>query len=252
MTRPAVYKAAFVAVLVGALEFLCRSGVIDKHTMIPPTQMVWSLFYLAGNAKWFWSDVTYTLRNLVAAVALAVIGGFLAGLVVHTFPRLRRVLDPLFSSYYSVPTFVLYPMLIVIFGVGPMSLIVMGSMFGIVAMLVSTLTAIDHIPRVLLKTAKVAHLGPVRTAALIKLPAAAPHLFTGLKLAVAYSVIGVIAGEFILATAGIGRRIAFSYNNFENQTMYGMLLFILTLVVIVNSLLQGAERRMHQRWRRSP
>jgi NitT/TauT family transport system permease protein len=250
MSRPAFYKALFVVLLVGVLELLCRTGIIDKHTMIPPTEMVTALFALARTATWFWPDVTYTLRNLVAAVALAVIAGFLGGLVVHAIPRLRRVLDPLFSSYYSVPTFVLYPMLIVIFGVGPASLIVMGSMFGVVAMLVSTLTAIDHIPRVLLKVARVSHLGPLRTAALIKLPAAAPHLFTGLKLAVAYSVIGVIAGEFILATAGVGRRIAFSYNNFENHTMYGMLLFILTLVVIINTLLQAVERRIHQRWRR--
>jgi NitT/TauT family transport system permease protein len=251
MSRPAFYKAIFVVLLVGTLELLCRTGIVDKHTMIPPTEMAWALVHLARTAKWFWGDVFYTLRNLVAAVALAVIGGFLAGLIVHAVPRLRRVLDPLFSSYYSVPTFVLYPMLIVIFGVGPMSLIVMGSMFGIVAMLVATLAAIDHIPRVMLKVAKVNHLGALRTAAFIKLPAAAPHLFTGLKLAVAYSVIGVIAGEFILATAGVGRRIAFSYNNFENQTMYGMLLFILGLVVIINSLLQAAERRMHRRWRRA-
>ncbi len=251
MSRAAFYKAVFVVLLVSVLELLCRTGIIDKHTMIPPTEMAWALGHLARTAKWFWGDVGYTLRNLVAAVALAVLGGFLTGLVVHAVPRLRRVLDPLFSSYYSVPTFVLYPMLIVIFGIGPMSLIVMGSMFGIVAMLVATLTAIDHIPRVMLKVAKVNHLGPLRTAALVKLPAAAPHLFTGLKLAVAYSVIGVIAGEFILATAGVGRRIAFSYNNFENQTMYGMLLFILGLVVIINALLQAVERRLHRRWRRA-
>jgi NitT/TauT family transport system permease protein len=61
-------------------------------------------------------------------------------------------------------------------------------------------------------------------------------------------VIGVVAGEFILATAGIGRRISFAYNDFDNRTMYGMLLFILTMVVIVNSLLHEWERRLHRRW----
>src|SRR5262245_50130155 len=132
MRRPAFYKAAFVVLVVGTLEILCRTGIVNKHTMIPPSEMAWALVHLARTAKWFWGDVGYTLRNLVAAVALAVLGGFLAGLVVHAVPRLRRVLDPVFSSYYSVPTFVLYPLLIVIFGVGPMSLIVMGSMFGIV------------------------------------------------------------------------------------------------------------------------
>ena len=85
-------------------------------------------------------------------------------------------------------------------------------------MIVATVTAIDRIPRVLLKVARVSRLGPVRTALLMKLPAASPHLMTGLRLAVAYSVIGVIAGEFILSTEGIGRRVALAYNNFDNQT----------------------------------
>src|SRR5262249_32841495 len=94
-------------------------------------------------------------RNLVAAIGLSVLGGFLIGVVVHAIPRLRRVLDPILTSYYAVPTFVLYPLLIVFFGIGPTSLIVLGALFGIVAMIVATVTAIDRIPRVLLKVARV-------------------------------------------------------------------------------------------------
>src|SRR5262249_48025776 len=153
-------------------------------------------------------------------------GGFLIGLVVHAVPRLRRVLDPIFTSYYSIPTFV-YPLLIVVFGIGPAPLIVLGALFGIVAMIVATLTALDRIPRVVMKVGRVGRLGPIRTALLMKLPAASPHLMTGLRLAVAYSVIGIIAGEFILSTQGIGRRLALAYNNFDNKTMYALLVLIL-------------------------
>ena len=81
------------------------------------------------------------------------------GLAVHAAPRFAR-LDPIFTSYYSVPTFVLYPLLIVVFGIGPISLIVLGALFGIVAMIVATVTAIDRVPPVLLKVARVARLGP--------------------------------------------------------------------------------------------
>ena len=63
-------------------------------------------------------------------------------------------------------------LLIVFFGIGPASLIVLGALFGIVAMIVATVTAIDRVPRVLLKVARVSGLGPVRTALLMKLPAA--------------------------------------------------------------------------------
>ena len=74
---------------------------------------------------------------------------------------------------------------------------------------------------------------------------------TGVKLAAAYSVIGIVAGEFILATAGIGKRIAFGYQNFDNRTMYGMLLLLLILVMVVNGALAYWEKRLHRRFGRS-
>ncbi|HEY6705472.1 MAG TPA: ABC transporter permease subunit, partial [Xanthobacteraceae bacterium] len=107
------------------------------------------------------------------------------------------------------------------------------------------------IPRVLLKVARVSGLGPLRTALLMKLPAASPYLMTGLRLAVAYSVIGIIAGEFILSTEGIGRRVALAYNNFDNQTMYALLVLILGFAIVVNAALGSFEQALHRRWYRS-
>jgi NitT/TauT family transport system permease protein len=251
MFRVRILQLAVVGAVIVLLELLCRFGVSNRFTMIPPSEMVLALAHVIATAPWFWSDVSYTLGNLAAAIALSVIGGFLIGLAVHAVPRLRRVLDPIFTSYYSVPTFVLYPLLIVVFGIGPMSLIVLGALFGIVAMIVATLTAIDRIPRVLVKVARVSRLGAVRTALLMKLPAASPHLMTGLRLAVAYSVIGIIAGEFILSTEGIGRRVALAYNNFDNQTMYALLVLILGFAIAVNAMLGAFEQALHRRWYRS-
>src|SRR6516165_10651042 len=251
MIRVRILQLAVVGAVIILLELLCRFGVINRFTMIPPSEMVLALAHVIATAPWFWSDVSYTLGNLAAAIALSVIGGFLIGLAVHAIPRLRRVLDPIFTSYYSVPTFVLYPLLIVFFGIGPTSLIVLGALFGIVAMIVATLTAIDRVPAVLLKVACVARLGRVRTALLMKMPAASPHLMTGLRLAVAYSVIGIIAGEFILSTEGIGRRVALAYNNFDNQTMYALLVLILAFAIVLNAVLGAFEQALHRRWYQS-
>jgi ABC-type nitrate/sulfonate/bicarbonate transport system permease component len=63
-------------------------------------------------------------------------------------------------------------------------------------------------------------------------------------------VIGIVAGEFILATAGIGKRIAFGYQDFDNKTMYGMLLLLLLLVTVVNGALSHWEKRLHRRFGR--
>jgi NitT/TauT family transport system permease protein len=251
MKHAALWRFAIVAGLVLGLEALCRGGVINAFTIIPPSRMAVALVDMIRHADWFWADGRYTFQNIAVAIAFSTVFGFLIGLLIHALPRLRRVLNPVLLSYYSVPTFVFYPLLIVIFGIGQLSLIVMGALFGIVAMISSTLTAIDRIPRVYGKVARVHRMSPRQRAMSITLPAATPHLFTGLKLAVAYSVIGVIAGEFILATAGLGRRLSLSYEEFDNATMYGLILLIFIVVAVINTVLQRWEARLYRRWYRA-
>jgi NitT/TauT family transport system permease protein len=245
LARAAVVAGAFVA-----LEVLCRTGTIPRATMIPPSEMAVALWEIlrSGRAN---GDIAFTLANTLAATALAVVLGFWLGAALHALPRARRVFEPLLSAYYAVPVFIFYPLLIVAFGVGRTALIVMGAMFGVVAMIVNTMIGLDRVPGVVERTAEVMQLSPVRRLLLVRLPSASPHLVTGVKLAVAYSVIGIVAGEFILATAGIGKRIAFGYQDFDNRTMYGMLLLLLLLVMAVNGALSYLEKRLHHRFGQS-
>jgi NitT/TauT family transport system permease protein len=247
LTKVGAARAVFVFSVFAALELLCRIGLIDRVTMIPPSEMVTSLWAILRIGK-FNDDIFFTLYNIIAAAVLAIAVGFFLGAALHAFPRLRRPLVPLLSAYYAIPTFVFYPLLIVAFGVGRTALIVMGAMFGVVAMIVNTTLGLDHVPPVVAKTGAIMKLDGLRQLLLMRLPSAAPHLVTGVKLAVAYSVIGIVAGEFILATSGIGKRIAFSYDNFDNKTMYGMLLLLLIGVMIVNGALSAWEKRLHRRF----
>lgn len=241
-----VARIVVLTALVTALELLCRLGAINRVTMIPPTQMVGAGWRILASGQ-FNNDIVFTMGNIAAAVALAVVLGLFAGAGLHALPRLRRLVEPMLSAYYAIPTFIFYPLLIVIFGVGRTALIVMGAMFAIVAMIVNTLLGLDRVPKVALQSAAMLRLNWFRQLVFIRLPAAAPYLVTGLRLAVAYSVIGIVAGEFILATSGMGKRIAFAYDNFDNNTMYGMLLLLLLSVIIVNGLLSSWERRLHRR-----
>ena len=246
-SRVGLVRALVVVGAVGCLEVLCRTGIINRLTMIPPTEMAGALWQIVANGK-FNADIVFTVTNTAAAVVLSVIGGFLMGAALHALPRVRRAAEPLLSAYYAVPVFVFYPLLIVAFGVGRAALIAMGTLVGIIAMVVNTLDGLDHVPPVLLKSADILKMGSARKLMFVRLPAALPHLVTGIKLSVAYSVLGIVAGEFILATAGIGKRIAFGYQDFDNRTMYGMLLLLLVLVMVVNGALAYWEKRLHRRF----
>jgi NitT/TauT family transport system permease protein len=162
-------------------------------------------------------------------------------------PRLRAALDPFFATYYAVPIFIFYPVLIAIFGLSVMPIVLIGVATAIVAMIIATLNGLDRVPRVLGKVARVHRLGRIATALQLQLPAAAPYLFTGIKLAVSYGFIAVIAAEFILSPSGLGREIADAYADFNNRRMYALILFLLIVATAINAVLHSLDMRFAAR-----
>ncbi len=246
MTRAGWIRLASVSLMIGALEVACRLRWIDPVSVIPPSKMGLGAWKLIASGE-YTHDILLTLENVAIAFAIAVILGFAGGVLLHRMPRLRRAADPLLASYYAVPTFVFYPLFIVLFGLNRWPLVAIGVLFAMVAMALNTLNGFERVPRALHKTARVMGLSPVTETFLVTLPACAPYLFTGVKLAVVYAFIAVIAGEFVLAGAGFGFKIAFAYNNFDNPTMYGLMVLLLLVVGIINWGLTTWERRLHER-----
>lgn len=248
--NPATWiRLVVIAGAVAALEIACRVGWVPMTIVIPPSAMVSSLveLLLSGN---YWRDILVSFTNVALAAFLAVVLGFAIGVILHAMPRVRGAVEPLLASYYAVPTFMFYPVFIILFGVGSGAIIAIAVMLAIVAMITATLNGIDRIPPVLTKTARMFRMRPAERALKISLPAAMPYLFTGVKLSVAYAFIGVIASEFILSGIGIGYAIAYAYNNFNNRTMYGLMLLIVLAVTVINAGLDVIDRRLQSRLRR--
>lgn len=243
-------RIALVAGLVLLLEALCRAGVIPNFTVIPPSAMAQSLWKVLASGK-FTPDIIATLTNVGIAIAASMVVGIALGTLLQSWPAARRVLDPLFATYYAVPMYAFYPLLIVLFGLGDLPQVAIGFLLAVMAVIINTLNGLDRVPPVLVKAARVHGLGFVKTAHRVRLPYAAPYIFTGFKLAVAYSFIGVIGAEFITSSRGIGYEISFAYNNFDNAVMYAMILFILVLVIAVNMSLHVWEKRLLARRRRA-
>ena len=243
MTRLGWYRVLVVGGLVAALEVLCLTGAIDKITMQAPHLIVRDLWRMLASGRMN-AAIAKTLTNTVLALLLALGAGIIAGVLLHRVRALRDTLDPLFATYYAVPVFAFYPFFIVIFGLGDMPQILIAFMLGVVAVIVNTLNGLDRVPTVLLKTARIMQLSAVDTALRMTLPSAGPHLLTGVKLAVAYAFIGVIGSEFIMSRGGIGYEISFAYANFDNATMYPLILLILLASVAINGVLSRWEQRL--------
>ena len=249
MTHEGWIRLGVVAAAIAVLEALCRAGVVPHTVLLAPSEMAVSLWRIvqAGELD---GDILSTLRDVVISTGIATVLGFACGVAIHVLPRLRHAIEPFLASYYAVPTFMFYPVFIVVFGVGATAIIAIAVLLSIVAMVTATLTGLDRIPAVLGKTAQVFRMSRTERAIMIDLPAAAPYLFTGVKLTFAYSLIGVLASEFILSGSGIGYAIAYDYNNFNNARMYGLMLLVIIVAVAANTALNSVDRRLQARLRR--
>jgi NitT/TauT family transport system permease protein len=242
MKHVGLIRLAVIAALIGALEAACRFGLISHRTIIPPSEMASALAGLLASGA-INADLERTLGVIAVVIVISVVLGFAAGVAIHALSRLRAALEPLLATYYAVPIFIFYPVLIALFGLSPIPIVLIGVATAIVAMIIATLNGLDRVPRVLTKVARVHRLGRIATAAQLQLPAAAPYLFTGVKLAVSYGFIAVIAAEFILSPAGIGRDIADAYADFDNRRMYALILLLLIIATFVNAALHALDMR---------
>lgn len=246
MSRVALWRLGIVVGAVLLLEVASRAAWINPVSFIAPSQMAAGAFKILASGKYN-HDIVVTLAAAGMSVVLAVSFGFLFGLLLFRMPRVLRVLNPLLLSYYAVPIFVIYPMLIVLFGINRLPLIAIGFLFSFVAMAVNTLNGLQRIPRVLLRTARMCRMSSIDEMRLVVIPASLPFVFTGVKMVIVYSFIAVIAGEFVLSGEGFGYQIAYAYNNFDNPTMYGLLVLLLLFVGSLNMGLHVTEQHLYQR-----
>jgi NitT/TauT family transport system permease protein len=235
-------RLAAVIVCVAALEIVCRAGWVRPTTLIPPSDMVRGMLRALRDPATL-GDFGLTLAEVASATVLAAVLGIVTGLILHALPRLRRAFEPFIASYYALPLFALYPVLVVVFGVGPGPIVATGVMYAAMSVVVATLAGLDRIPAVFRKVAKVQRLSAAATVMRVLVPACAPEILGGIALSVGYAFVAVIASEFLLASRGVGHAIADAYNMFRTERMYGLVLTLAIIVVVIN----GALRRFRSR-----
>jgi NitT/TauT family transport system permease protein len=232
-----------LVVLVAALEAVCRVHLVRPTDLVPPTVMVRSMAAALTEPVTLY-NLWQTLSSVATSVAIAAVAGIAGGIALHSLPRLRQACEPLIASYYALPLFALYPLLVVILGVGAAPIVFTGTLYAVMSVLIGTLSGLDHVPRVFRNVAKVHRLGPFRSLARIYIPSCSVEILGGITLGVSYAFVAVIASEFLLAPAGIGHDIADSYMSFKIERMYGLMLALLILVTVINAMLRHLRGRI--------
>ena len=162
-------RAAVVALPILLLEILCRTGIIKPLTMIPPSQMAAEMVRLIAEGDITW-DIAQTVAEVAAACLFSAVAGFALGALIQSRERMRQAVAPVLASWYAVPFFVFYPLLVALFGLNSLPLIAIGVVFATPAMMLSTIAGLDRVPRVLRRVARVHRMTPAREVVHIILP----------------------------------------------------------------------------------
>jgi NitT/TauT family transport system permease protein len=169
----------------------------------PPLQ---TLVYLFGLLRtWmFWDHAAATLEAFLLAFVLSALIGLALGLIFGVRRFAGEVAEPVLAGFYTIPKVTLYPIVLLIFGLGMSAKVAFGVMHGLVPMTLFTLGAVRNLPPVLIRTAKVLRLSPGRTMLWVLVPACLPDIINGLRISFSLSLLGVLIGEMFSSQRGLG------------------------------------------------
>jgi NitT/TauT family transport system permease protein len=244
-TRVRLTRWAIVLAAIAALEILPRVGLGDAITLIPLSEIAREFFVLLSDGE-LTPHLLATGGAFVLSFLLAAVTGVPLGFLLWRYQPLKRTLDPYLTTYYAIPIFAFYPLLLAILGFNLLPIVAISWVWAVVAVVLNTAIGFGEVPEVLIKVGRSMNLSRWQILSHIFFPAAVPYIFTGLKLGMVYSLIGVIASEFVLSTRGLGYLVSYSYANFDTAGMYSAMLVILVLAILLNSALNRIERRLYE------
>jgi NitT/TauT family transport system permease protein len=195
----------------------------------------------------FWSHFSETARAFAFALTIAVVGGISLGVSLGFHRSLGDLFVPMLIGFAAIPKVVLYPLVLLAFGLGLPAKVAFGAMFGIPPIALSTIGAVANIRPVLVKLGRVLGLGMFAMARVVLVPAVLPEIMTGLRLGFSVTLIGTILGEMFAARKGLGYLLMTAIG-LHDVALIMSLTFVLTmLAVCASAVLLTVDRRLRRR-----
>ncbi len=193
----------------------------------------------------FWPHAAATLLAFAYALAISAVAGIALGLLLGLRRFAGDVAEPILASLYTIPKVTLYPVMLLVFGLGVSAKVAFGVIHGMIPVILFTLAAVKNIPPVLLRTARAMRLRPVQTAATVLAPAVMPEIVTGLRVGFALTMLGVLIGEMFASQRGLGFLIINGINAHNIRMTTAVTLIVVVFAVASNGAMLALDRRAH-------
>jgi NitT/TauT family transport system permease protein len=189
-----------------------------------------------------------TLQELVLGYVLGVAFGVLVGYGLGRSPRLAAIFEPYLMAFYGIPKIALAPLFIIWFGIGIWSKVALAGTMVFFLVFYNVFTGVRSVERDFVNLALVMGANERQLSRHVYLPAAAPFVLLGMRMAIPYSVIGVIVGEFTSSTKGLGLFINQASSTYDPAGVFAGIAILLSFILIAGYGAGRLERRL-LRWR---
>lgn len=182
---------------------------------------------------WFWDSVQETAKTFGIAYLIACVLGISCGVLLGSNKQAGDVVEPMLSTLYAIPKVTLYPVILILFGIGISGKIVFAAFHGLIPIIILTASAVRHVELVFYKLARVMRLSRWESARTILLPATLPEVITGLRIGFSLTMLGTLVSEMFGARKGVGFTLmnAIGLHNVDMITAVTFLLVVFAITV---------------------
>lgn len=224
-------------------QILTTSEILDPVLFPAPSSIIATLGDRIASGE-LTRDLWTTFSEVFVAYVLSVIIGVPTGVAMGLWRRVDYSLEPFMIGLYSAPTIALYPLLIVVAGIGFTSIVTLVVLFTIFPIVVNTTLGVRLVDQFLIRSA--ISFGATRREVLrhVILPASLPSIAAGLELAIGRAITGAVVAELFIGNAGLGYSIGY-YSSFLRLADVFLYIFILGIIgVTLRELMTALERRV--------
>jgi NitT/TauT family transport system permease protein len=241
------WQALIIILFFSLWEVLPSVGIVNPNFLTPVSGVFKTLWHLILSGELF-GHFLVSLKRIGFGLGLAVAVACPLGLLMGWFRGVELSIDAPLQAGRQVSALALFPVFILFFGIGEVSKVVIIFWASVWPVLLNTITGVKSIDPLLIKSARSMDASEVTLFRKVVLPAAAPSIFTGVRLGASYAFMVLVAAEMIGANAGLGFLVLNSQETFKIPQMYAAITALGLLGLSINNLLLVFERRA-TRWK---
>ncbi len=236
-----------LGLLLGILLFwqLASGKLLDPYFFSKPSAIWNSLLGLTISGK-LAVNALLTIQEITIGYVIGALVGAVVAVVVTWSEQLYEIVEPFFLAIYAIPSIALAPLIIVWFGLGITSKVVLAAYYVFFVVFLNVAAGVRNIRKSWVDMARIMGASRIQLVRVVVIPGAWPYVMTGLKTGLPQAVVGAIVGEFLSSQHGMGFLVVDASARYDTAGVFAAVVILSLFILILNSVLNVRSLQRHR------